>query len=122
MNPEKIVLFFLLFITHPLLQAQLTTSSQKTYLIQKRLQINKVGKGSNLIKRPEHTDWRYISALSNPNLPPQKYPVPVVYSPNDLAFFCKIEVQLEKAVKVPIKFRLGSVDQVDFLEGKRRKY
>ncbi len=40
------------------------------------------------------------------------------YSYDDLAFFCKIEVQLENAVKFPVKFRLGSVDYVDYLEGK----
>jgi len=40
------------------------------------------------------------------------------YSYKDLAFFCKIEVQLETAVKFPVKFRLGSVDYVDYLEGK----
>ena len=40
------------------------------------------------------------------------------YSYEDLAFFCKIEVQLENAVKFPVKFRLGSVDYVDYLEGK----
>lgn len=36
----------------------------------------------------------------------------------DLAFFCKIEVQLEKKTKFPVKFRLGTVDYVDYLEGK----
>lgn len=36
----------------------------------------------------------------------------------DLAFFCKIEVQLEKAAKMPIKFRLGEVQEVERLEGK----
>ena len=40
------------------------------------------------------------------------------YAYKDLAFFCKIEVQLENAVKFPVKFRLGSVDYVDYLEGK----
>ena len=40
------------------------------------------------------------------------------YSYKDLAFFCKIEVQLENTVKFPVKFRLGSVDYVDYLEGK----
>ena len=42
------------------------------------------------------------------------------YSYDCLAFFCKIEVKLEKAVKMPIKFRLGDVDYVDRLEGKRQ--
>ena len=48
--------------------------------------------------------------------------MPAVYAYKDLAFFCKIEVQLEKAVKLPVKFRLGSVDYVDYLEGKRASY
>ena len=48
--------------------------------------------------------------------------IPAAYAYKDLAFFCKIEVQLEKAVKLPVKFRLGSVDYVDYLEGKRASY
>ena len=48
--------------------------------------------------------------------------IPAAYAYKDLAFFCKIEVQLEKAVKLPVKFRLGSVDYVDYLEGKRTSY
>jgi len=34
-------------------------------------------------------------------------------------FFCKQEIKLEKAIKVPFKFRLGSVQQCDAMEGKR---
>jgi hypothetical protein len=39
------------------------------------------------------------------------------YSQN-LGFFCKKELQLEKVTKVPFKFRLGSVQQCDWMEGK----
>ncbi len=39
-----------------------------------------------------------------------------------LAFFCKVELRLEKVAKIPVKFRLGDVDYVDELEGKRRRY
>jgi hypothetical protein len=54
-----------------------------------------------------------------PNFPHSNPTVPIVYSYNNLAFFCKIEVKMEKAAKLPIKFRLGDVDYVDRLEGKR---
>ena len=34
-------------------------------------------------------------------------------------FFCKKEWQLEKVIKIPFKFRLGSVEDCNRLEGKR---
>ena len=34
------------------------------------------------------------------------------------AFFCRIEHQLAQKIQVPIKFRLGSVQYVDWLKGK----
>ncbi len=36
----------------------------------------------------------------------------------DLAFFCRIEVELEKSTKLPVRFRLGEVQAVDKKEGK----
>lgn len=33
-------------------------------------------------------------------------------------FFCKLEYRLEKTTKIPFRFRLGSVAQCDFYEGK----
>ena len=53
--------------------------------------------------------------LNNPLSPTH---VPNVFSTNDLAFFCRIELNLEKTTKIPIKFRLGEVQQVEALEQK----
>ena len=45
-----------------------------------------------------------------------------ILSPNyytqNFGFFCKKELQLEKVTKIPFKFRLGSVQQCDWMEGK----
>lgn len=49
-------------------------------------------------------------------------PMPRAWCYSDLAFFCKMEVKMEKATRFPIKFRLGDVQYVDRLEGKRASY
>lgn len=45
-----------------------------------------------------------------------------VVSPNfsvkNLSFFCRQEFRFEQATKIPLKFRLGSVQYVDWLEQK----
>lgn len=37
---------------------------------------------------------------------------------DQLPFFCKIEFKMEQKTKIPVRFRLGSVDYVDRLEKK----
>ena len=40
------------------------------------------------------------------------------YRYTELGFFCKIDVKLEQKVGLPVRFRLGTADYVDRLEGK----
>ena len=47
---------------------------------------------------------------------------PRVYSYQDLAFFCRLEVQLEKSVGMPVKFRLGDVQMVEQMERQRASF
>ncbi len=54
--------------------------------------------------------------------PPQKLtllnlPTRITYV-NNLGFFCRQEVKLDKVLAIPIRFRLGSREYVDRMEGK----
>jgi hypothetical protein len=44
--------------------------------------------------------------------------LPKNYYFNSLGFFCKKEFQIEKAFKLPLKIRLGSLSYTDNMEGK----
>lgn len=54
----------------------------------------------------------------SPNLQPTwSFSESIVYD-NHFGFFCKVEVKLDKVSKMQTRFRLGSVDYVNELEGK----
>ena len=46
--------------------------------------------------------------------------LPGNYYAKQLPFFCSKELKMEKAVGLPVKFRLGTVEYCDRLEGKNR--
>lgn len=40
------------------------------------------------------------------------------YYPNSLGFICRAELKLDKITPVPVRFRLGSLEYVNWMEGK----
>lgn len=49
---------------------------------------------------------------------PPPVSIPKIYNYRELGVFCKLDVQLDKAVKLPVRFRLGTQEIVDRKEGK----
>ena len=47
--------------------------------------------------------------------------IPANFYASHLPFFCSTELKVQKALKFPVKFRLGSVEACDRLEGKHQK-
>ena len=73
---------------------------------------------------------RKMPGLATPKLPLIPYQsiyyhsrqlsvVPGNYYCTQLGFFCRTELKLEAATKIPFKFRLGSLQYNDWLEGKK---
>jgi hypothetical protein len=44
------------------------------------------------------------------------------YYKNSIGYFCRKEIQIEKATKLPLKLRLGSVTYTDKMEAKNQGY
>lgn len=69
-----------------------------------------------------HARKRSVSTLFNPSILssdlPYRHPGRLPWSAECLPFFCRIERRMGLHNRVLLKFRLGSVEYVDWLEGK----
>jgi hypothetical protein len=65
----------------------------------------------------------YISTVSNAGFPMDKGVsgniLPHCFYLSQLGFFCKKEWKFESTTKIPLRFRIGSVQYCDWLEGKK---
>ena len=69
------------------------------------------------INRGVHPDRNDSFTAAFQNIKP---PVSESFSTSCYGFFCREELKIEKAVKLPVHFRLGSLEQCNYYEGKRQ--
>ena len=103
------LIFIYIFFQSIISEAQITDYQllKNQFNYQREFKFEKIQLPSiNILSQEETT----VIALNNQ--------VPKVYNYDHLAFFCKLEVQIESITKVPIKFRLGDVQYIEKLEGK----
>lgn len=111
--------FILLGFSAPEMQAQVRLSGQS---LPELRQVDPLPVRSTFFSQ----SIQYLNLLSTNQLPSsqlnfkQRTPtrLPQAWSYQDLAFFCRLEVKLEKATNLPIKFRLGEVQYAENREGK----
>lgn len=82
-----------------------------------------VKKKSNLLLtlQPSFYIKKFTGIIKPSASTPIKIPFlnPDFYS-KQAGFFCRQEIKMDKFLKVSFRFRLGSVEQCDWLEGKRK--
>jgi len=71
--------------------------------------------------KPQNYSWQGLPLIKRKadSLQPMAYLSPDFYA-KQLGFFCRQEIKMDKITKIPFRFRLGSVDQCNWLEGKKR--
>jgi hypothetical protein len=106
MNKKGKILFFCMIFVKQAVFAQEIHVKKDNLLMQELVKIAAVKRFTGY---PSQKNMIYYK----PFLSPQFYS-------SQLGFFCKQEIKFDKIIKIPFRFRLGSVEQCDRLEGKRK--
>jgi hypothetical protein len=113
MNDKLLMIFLVSFFASHMLFGQVGVHMEKTSNSDFNLNIQQNHKTNSSF--PFLSSFVF-SVENNTKIKPAK--IPLAYSYRDLAPFCKVEVKIEKALKKSFKFRLGTLDYVNYLEQK----
>jgi hypothetical protein len=115
-----IVALLLLSFSGPLL-AQSSDRPVPRFLSEKPIQFllkSSPGLGSPVFEPVNRFSAHPFVAAPGPALLPGFLLSPADYCATHMGFICKKEWEFEKAYHLPLRFRLGSLDYVNYLEGK----
>ncbi len=73
----------------------------------------------NALAPPATLYFSIQNRISMPNLLKQSGVIPGNYYTQTFGIICKKELQMQKTIALPVFFRLGSLDYVNRMEGKR---
>jgi hypothetical protein len=75
-----------------------------------------------LFLQPSINNWQQAGLKKSSSKIAESKPfLPADFYSKQLGFFCKQEIKMDKVTKFPIRFRLGTVEQCNWLEGKTRQ-
>jgi hypothetical protein len=98
------------------------TKVQDQNLVELRRSLNQSPTLSSLNRLSISSVWATHHATLNKPDNLATAPVPAAWNYQELAFFCKLEVKMEKALNLPVKVRLGEVQSVERMEGKLKTH
>ena len=113
-----ICLFIILFVCEHAISQQF-----KQVIPAKIIHAKNLSKFSDM--RPQQDSMKpeiHVFQFNSRLVTPAQYKTPITsqYYFENLGFFCQKEWQVQKAVKLPVYFRLGSVAYTDKMEGKNK--
>lgn len=94
-----------------------TYTSKFSEKVLKQNTTSEIMKASGLLNPDKFNEPFYPEIKSLQSLSKKSIYLPT-YKPRHYGAFCKIEDQIESTSKIPVRFRLGSLDYVNYLEQK----
>lgn len=100
----------MIFVIAEAISQNLPATTSKTFLLQPAIQPLST---SNVI---------VFKGLTTAGAQPRKQVIAQNFYVSRLGFFCRQEIKFEKITKIPFRFRLGSVEECDRMEGKHKRF